>query len=132
MGPEILLTTLLPALVPAFADGIRGLIARFTGSEGAKPQSVAEVIQLMTAEVERIKAVAMLDSGGETYKWVEAVRKLQRPVVAGFVLVAWVWACGFGNGDAYAQDVTTQMAQIVFSYLFGERAYLYSKKATAK
>lgn len=126
---SLLLTTLVPALVPALADGVRGVVTKLTGGAGAQPTSIAEVIQLMQAEVERIKALAALDSGGETYKWVEAIRKLQRPVVAMGVLGAWIACNVFSLGDAYSREITTQLAQIVFSYLFGERAYLAAKGA---
>ena len=82
----------------------------------------------MNAEVERLKVLAQLDSGGETYRWVEAIRKLQRPLIAMVVLIAWALAAIGGYGGQVALDITTQLAQIVFSYLFGERAYLATKK----
>ena len=132
MGLEILLTTLVPALAPALVDGVRGIIARLTGGAGAQPTSVAEVIQLMQAEVEKLKVVAQLDSGGETYKWVEAIRKLQRPVVAAGVLGAYIATTVFMFGDDFSRDQTRQLASIVFSYLFGERALLYAKQGTGK
>lgn len=125
---SLLLTTLVPALVPALADGVRGIVQKVTGNAGAQPANIGEVIQLMNAEVERLKALAQLDSGGDTYKWVEAIRKLQRPLVAVGVLAAYIACNVAGMGDDYSKDMTAQMAQIVFSYLFGERAYLYAKK----
>ena len=57
-----LLSLVLPALVPAFADGVRGLFARLTGGAGAQPQSVGEAIQLMEAQTARVKALAELDA----------------------------------------------------------------------
>jgi hypothetical protein len=114
--------------MPAIGDGLRGAIAKLTGSAGAQPQNIGEVIQLMNAEVERLKVLAQLDSGGETYRWVEAIRKLQRPLIAMVVLIAWALAAIGGYGGQVALDITTQLAQIVFSYLFGERAYLATKK----
>ena len=33
---------ILPALVPAFSDGVRGIIAKFTGGAGGQPQNVEE------------------------------------------------------------------------------------------
>lgn len=38
--------TIIPALLPALTDGIRGLIGRFTKGAGAKPQNIDEVIKL--------------------------------------------------------------------------------------
>ena len=37
-----LMGLILPALVPAFADGMRGIFARFTGGAGGMPQNVQE------------------------------------------------------------------------------------------
>ena len=41
---------ILPALVPAFSDGVRGIIAKFTGGAGGQPQNVEERVKLMEAE----------------------------------------------------------------------------------
>ena len=38
-----ILNLILPALVPAFTDGVRGLIAKITGGAGGQPQNVQEL-----------------------------------------------------------------------------------------
>lgn len=125
----LLLSTLIPALVPAAVDGVRGVMQKISGGAGAQPANVDEVIKLMTARVDMIKAIAELDKGGTTYQWVEAIRQLQRPIIAGFVLLAWFITNGLGYGDDLARDQTAQLAGIVFGYLFGERTLFYAKKA---
>jgi len=85
---SILLTTLLPALVPAVSDGIRGVVSRLTGGAGAKPQNIDEVIKLMAAETEKLKALAQLDTPTGTISvWVGNIRALQRPFAVGVVVL---------------------------------------------
>ena len=126
----VLLTTVLPALLPAAADGIRGIISRFTGGAGANPQNVEEVIKLREAENKRLEIISQLEGQGETYKWVEAVRKLQRPTVVAVTLIT--WAIVFLNPQTYddfTRDVVQASASSVWFYLFGERGYMAIKSA---
>ena len=60
MSIAALLTTLVPSLIPAFADGVRGIFQRLTGGAGAKPANVGEAISLMKADTERLQALAQL------------------------------------------------------------------------
>jgi hypothetical protein len=129
LGIETLLaTTILPALLPAAADGIRGIIAKFTGGAGANPQTVEEYIKLQDANNKRLELLANLEGQGETYKWVEAIRKLQRPVVVFTTLATWVVV--FLNPQTYddfTRDVVQASASSVWFYLFGERGYMAIK-----
>jgi len=70
-----IVSLILPALVPAFADGARGLIAKFTGGAGGQPQNMTERIELMKAEAEKLQALAALDNPtGEPSKWIIDLR----------------------------------------------------------
>lgn len=120
---SLLLTTLVPALVPAVSDGIRGLIGKFTGGAGAMPQNIDEVIKLMSAETEKLKALAALDTPtGSISIWVANIRALQRPFAVAAVVLVW-GACAFTKVDAYAVDVVNNLASAVIFYLFGDRTY---------
>ena len=57
-----ILNLIAPALVPAFTDAVRGIIAKITGGAGGQPQNVEERIQLMQAEAQKIQAMAALDN----------------------------------------------------------------------
>lgn len=131
LGIETLLaTTILPALLPAAADGVRGLIAKLTGGAGANPQTVDEYIRLQEANNKRLELLANLEGQGDTYKWVEAIRKLQRPVVVFTTLATWVIV--FLNPktyDDFTRDVVQSSASSVWFYLFGERGYMAIKTA---
>lgn len=125
---SLLLTTILPALLPALSDGVRGVFSRLTGGKGAMPQNVAEVIQLMNAENERLKALAQLDAvSGDIHKWVASLRALQRPAIATLIIVAYVWAIAVNAPESYVTSLGDYTAMVTF-YLFGDRSYNAWKK----
>lgn len=128
----VLLNVVAPALLPALTDGIRGLLAKVTGSEGAKPQTVDEAIRLMEADNRRLELLGKLEGEGETYRWVEAIRKLQRPIVGFLVTLAYVLAVSGVVADDFKADLAAQIASSYIFYLFGERAYMHmTRKARA-
>jgi hypothetical protein len=124
-----LLTTLVPALLPALSDGMRGVIARFTGSAGAKPQNVTEVISLMQADTQRLQAIASLDTpSGPISVWVANIRALQRPIAVALVLGGYLYSLHYANTlPQTTLDTVSQYAQMVTFYLFGDRSYMYLK-----
>lgn len=123
-----ILLTALPALIPVFADGLRGLFARITGGAGAKPQTIAEVAQLASIDIERLKALALLDTPGGVHAWVADIRALQRPAAVLLVLVAYLYTLYAGSHlPAATLDSVAQYAQMVTFYLFGDRSYAYLK-----
>lgn len=123
------LLTVLPALLPALTDGLRGLLSRLTGGAGARPQNTAEVIQLMKADTDRLTALAQLDApGGNVSQWVANFRAMQRPVACVLVIGAYIVAVGFANQvPADALTTLAAYAQMVTFYLFGDRSYAYFK-----
>ncbi len=121
------LELVLPSLIPVAVDGVRAVVNRFSKGAAAKPSNPDEVVKLMQAETDRLKALAEIDAGGETYAWVEAVRKLQRPVYGLVALTAYIVAI---STDA-EPNVTMQIgewAQMFGFYLFGDRTYMYLRK----
>lgn len=120
-----LLLSLIPALLPALTDGVRGLLARVSGGAGAKPQNVAEVIQLMQADTDRLKTLAQLDvPTGSISLWVADVRALQRPVACLLVIGGYIVAVhASGKLPAGVLDSLGSYAQMVTFYLFGDRSY---------
>lgn len=127
MSAVALLSAIIPALLPAAADGLRGVIARFTGSAGSRPQNVAEVIQLMQADTARLQALAELDRpAGNVSQWVADVRAMQRPAAVVIVLGAYVvGVSAWAELPAGLLDQLGVYAQMVTFYLFGDRSYAY-------
>lgn len=122
MSVTALLTSVVPALLPAVSDGIRGLIARVTGGAGAKPANVREVIELMTAENQRLQILQQLDAAGDVSRWVANLRALQRPALATWILVMYAGAVAMG-AERGIIDQLAQAANMVMFYLFGHWGY---------
>lgn len=123
-----LLSMILPALVPALTDGVRGIVARFTGGAGSQPQNVAEAIQLMQAQTERVKALAELDalSPGAS-PWVINLRGAFRYLAVGGILSATIVG-SFVGMEAGALALMLELSGASMSFIIGERMYLGLRK----
>jgi len=105
--------TILAALAPTVVKAVDAGVQRWMAPDSIKPLNVADAVALENADTEKLKAIYGADAGGETYKWVEAIRKLQRPVVVFATLAAFI--CNPG------QQAVSEVFQTVMWYLFGER-----------
>lgn len=125
-----LLSLILPALVPAFADGARGLIAKFTGGAGGQPQNIKERIELMQAESAKLQALAALDSPtGEPSKWIIDLRASFRYIIISSIMI--FTAIIVFNPDVVGATVVAvflDMTGACMSFVIGERMYLTLKK----
>ncbi|OIP35447.1 MAG: hypothetical protein AUK27_04725 [Deltaproteobacteria bacterium CG2_30_66_27] len=118
-----ILSLVVPALIPAVADGLRGIFSRLTGGAGAKPQNVEEQIKLTTAENERLKALAELDKPSENISpWVADLRASFRYVAGGLIILGAVSTL-YLPADLLVQDAIWNLAGSVFAFLFGDRMY---------
>jgi len=119
-----LLTFLLPALAPAITDGVRGLVARFTGGAGSQPANIAERVQLMQAETARLQALATLDAPvGSPSQWVVDMRASYR-----YIAIGVIWALAglavFTHQDNALVLILLDMCGASLSFIIGERFYL--------
>ena len=125
-----IVSLILPALVPAFADGARGLIAKFTGGAGGQPQNITERIELMKAEAEKLQALAALDSHtGEPSKWIIDLRASFRYVIISAIMI--FTAVVVFNPDIVGATVVAvclDMTGACMSFVIGERMYLSLKR----
>ena len=125
-----IVSLILPALVPAFADGARGLIAKFTGGAGGQPQNITERIELMKAEAEKLQALAALDSPtGEPSKWIIDLRASFRYVIISSIMI--FTAVVVFNPDIVGATVVAvclDMTGACMSFVIGERMYLSLKR----
>lgn len=123
-----LLTTLLPALLPAVGDGVRGIIAKFTGGAGAKPRNVDEKIRLMEADTAKLRALADIDKpSGKASLWVTNLRESSRYVAVLLVLINAAGQLAF-NDNAAQVIMSLELASSGFFFLFGDRVYLHLRK----
>lgn len=123
-----LLTTILPALLPALGDGIRGVIAKLTGSAGAAPQNVDEAIKLMQAQTEKLRALGEIDKpSGRASLWVTNLRESSRYIAVFVVLVNAALQTAFNDNPAHVL-LSLELASSAFFFLFGDRVYLHLRK----
>ena len=124
-----LISLILPALVPAFSDGVRGLFAKLTGGAGGTPQNMQERIQLIQAETEKLKALSALDTPiGEPSKWIIDLRAAYRYVIITFILIATIFVVYSPSIPTAVVSVFLDMTGACMSFIIGERIYLGLKK----
>ena len=124
-----LLNLVLPALVPALSDGVRGLFAKFTGGAGGQPQNMQERIALIQAETERLKALASLDSPiGEPSKWVTNLRQSFRYVIISYILISTMIVVYTPNMSEVIVLIFLDLTGACMSFIIGERMYLAIKR----
>lgn len=122
--------TLLAALAPLGIEAGKAAIQRWIAPDHIKPVTVEDYATIKNIDLEWFKTLAQADAGGETYPWVEAIRKLQRPFVTAAVLLTWA---GMHLSDGVLDTAAVDnMAAAVGFYLFGDRSMFYMKKEAAK
>jgi len=123
----------LPALVPAVADGLKGLMRKWSGGDPSEPQNAEERISLIRAETERLRALAELDRpAGEVSRWVADLRASFRYLLAGLIIAGAMAAGLYGAAaDAGLRSAVLmafmEMAGSAFSFVFGDRMYRHLK-----
>ena len=126
---ELLLTTVVPALLPAAVDGVKGAINHFSGGSQMKPANFQEWIEYSKASVERMRALSELDKPvGAISQWVSDLRASTRYIMVYIILIVWGVT---GVAEAYAvipagsefMEESSRMARVAFSFLFGDRMY---------
>jgi len=124
----ILLTTLLPALLPVVGDGLRGLFSKFTNNASADPQNVDEKIQLMEADVAKLRALADLGKpSGNASQWVTDLRESSRYIAVIAVLSNAAFQSAY-NDDQAIVLLSLELASSAFFFLFGDRVYVHLRR----
>jgi len=117
--------TVLAALGPLAVDLGKSLIGRFIQKDDYKPVNIGEYIQMKQADIDMFKALNEAGGSNPSYLWVEAIVRLQRPIVAALVLGTWSYL-KLTNQSSEAVD---NFAACIGFYLFGDRTLFYSRKA---
>jgi hypothetical protein len=126
-----ILSLIFPALVPVFTDGVRGVFARITGGAGGQPQNVAERVQLMEAEAQKLQAMSALDGTvtGQPAQWIVDLRASFRYVIISAILLFTGVIVFYPNiVGASVIAVFLDMSGACMSFVIGERMYLSIKK----
>lgn len=119
--------TILAALGPLAVEAGKAIIGRWVAPDVFKPSNVADWLKMRESDVVLFKAMNDAGGAGPSYPWVEAVRQLQRPVVAAVALGVWAW--GETINPTGASPAAANFAAAVGFYLFGDRTLFYARKA---
>jgi hypothetical protein len=111
-------------VAPLLMDLGKTAINRWIAPDNLKPTTVAEWLQMKGMDLELFK-VMNGDNGHETYKWVEAIVRLQRPFIAAIALGVWAHSHTLGVASVEVDE----FARAVGFYLFADRSLFYIKKA---
>jgi len=127
MGLETILATVLPAFIPAVADGLKMIFSRITGISMGEPKNFAERLELEKVNVEKMKALAELDKPyGTISLWVSNLRAAFRYLAVGIIIIATLIYC-FLPTQYQNPAVLSFLAQLSGSatfFIIGDRVYL--------
>ena len=127
MGIEGLLLTLVPALLPAFMDGIKGLLGKLLGINWGDPKNFDDFLRKQNADTERLKALALLDQpAGDLSKWVANLRGSIRYIAVSAILGA-ALIYNFlpvSYQSTASLDFLNQLSSSALFFLLGDRVYL--------
>lgn len=117
----ILASVILPAVIDLFKNGIQAASRKWIGL------SIDDQLKLQQADVERLKALANLDSVGNTSpsQWVVDLRASFRYIAAILVIGVGCWLMSMGNPELNA--MAFELIGMPFGFIFGERLLLSLK-----
>ena len=118
----MIIETIVGALVPVAAEGLRAGFSKLFNKGGVKPLTVDEQIKLDNNEIEKLKAVAALDNpGGTPSQWVVDLRASARYITAGVVILGGIATVFTPGIEAEVKIMALEATNIVFGFLFGSR-----------
>lgn len=116
----VLETLILPAVLPAAIDALKNLFGGISRRIGGL--SVEDQLKLQAADVERLKALASLDTpAGVPSQWVVDLRSSFRYLGAGISILGGLGVIWYIPG---AQEIGLQLISAPYAFIFGERLYL--------
>lgn len=120
--------TLLAAFAPLAVDLGKSLISKFVAPDTFKPATIEQYVQVKQLDLDMFKALNEAGGSNPSYLWVEAIVRLQRPLVVAIALAIWAWSHTYGTPSSEVDN----FAAIVGFYLFGDRTMFYAKNGIAK
>jgi hypothetical protein len=116
----------LPALLPAAIDAAKGLFGGLGRKLGGL--SVDDEIKLETSVVEKLKALAQLDTPvGTPSQWVIDLRASFRYLAAGASILVGGLLAFKASGNPDILEISQQLIAAPFAFIFGERLWFGMK-----
>ncbi len=120
--------TLIGLIAPLFVQGGKALISKYIAPDVFKPSTVAEYAQMKQLDLDLFKAMNEAGGSNPSYPWVEAIVRLQRPLVCAVTIGTWAGLHLYSVDNA----IVDNFAATVAFYLFGDRTLFYSTKGVTK
>lgn len=120
--------TALALLGPLAVDLGKSLIGRFLAPDEFKPSTVEDYIKMRELDLSMFKAMNEAGGSNPSYPWVEAIVRLQRPLVAAVTLGTWTTL----HLNGLSTPEVDNFAAAIGFYLFGDRTLFYAKKTPIK
>ena len=117
--------TLLAGLGPLVTDVAKTLVNKYIAPDTFKPTTIEQYIKMKQMDIDSFNAMNQIGGNNPSYPWVEAMIKMQRPLVVYVGLLVWSYTKITNTPDS---SVDNFMAAIGF-YLFMDRTLFYTKKA---
>lgn len=117
--------TILAAIAPLGVELGKSLISKFLGQDNFKPANIEDWMKMRGVDLDMFKAMNEAGGANPSYPWVEAIVRLQRPMVAGIALGVWSYTQVAG----LPSDTVNNFAAAIGFYLFGDRTLFYVRKA---
>lgn len=116
----MILESIIGALIPIGVEGAKQLINKWVG--GVRPTTIDEQIKLDQSEIERIKALAVLDTPvGTPSQWVVDLRASARYIGALVTIFVGLSTLFIEGITPEIQKIGLEAANIAFGFLFGSR-----------
>lgn len=116
----MILESIIGALIPVGIEGVKQVIGHLAGD--VKPVSVDEQIKLDQSEIDRLKALALLDTPvGTPSQWVIDLRASSRYIGALVTIAVGLSTLYIPNLPKEVQVIGLEAANIAFGFLFGTR-----------
>jgi hypothetical protein len=106
----------------------KSLISRYVAPDEFKPSTIEHWLSMKEMELKWFTALNNAGGTNSSYEWVEAIVRLQRPLVAAIALGTWAFSHTYGTPSSEIDN----FAAVIGFYLFGDRTLFYTKKALAK
>ena len=116
--------TIAAALGPLAVDLGKSLINRFVAPDVFKPATIDDYVKMRSLDLDMFKAMNEAGGANQSYPWVEAIVRMQRPFVAAVVLGTWAFMTMSGQSS----DTVNNFAAAIGFYLFGDRTLFYTRK----
>lgn len=120
--------TVLAAFGPLAVELGKSLISRFVAPSEFKPATIEQYVQMRQMDLDMFKAMNEAGGTNPSYPWVEAIIRLQRPLVAFIALSVWAWSHTYGVASAEVDNFSA----IIGFYLFGDRTLFHINQMVKK